>query len=169
MEAIELLLDRSTYRAEFGQSLPIEVGQFTEGRHLTVEVLLGEDQRTIDEVTEDSDELIVIASLEVLPRKVIVLGLGSVGREHIAKDILLTGEILQILIEPYGPVAGGRDLVPFEVEELVGGDILGQDIRPFGTKHSGEDDTVEDDIVLADEVQQAGIFALPPLLPAIGE
>ena len=107
--------------------------------------------------------------MEVLPRKVIVLGFGSIGREHIAKDVLLTREILQILIEPDGPVAGGRDLVPFEVEELISRDILGQDIRPFGTKHRGEDDAVEDDVILTDEVQQAGIFALPPFLPAIGE
>ena len=90
--------------------------------------------------------------MEVLPRKVIVLGLGSVGGEYIAKDVLLTGEILQILIEPYGPVARGRDLIPFEVEELISGDVLWQDVRSFSTKHRREDDTVEDDVVLTNEV-----------------
>ena len=107
--------------------------------------------------------------MEVLPRKVIVLGLGSVGREHIAEDVLLTGEILEVLIEPNSPVARGRDLVSFEVEELISGDILGQDVRTFGTKHRREDDAVEDDVILTDEVKKASIFALPPLLPAIGE
>jgi hypothetical protein len=72
-------------------------------------------------------------------------------------------------MDPDGPVAGGGDLVALEVQELVGGDVLREDIVAVGLQHGREHDAVEHDVVLADEVDQAGLRVLPPLLPALRE
>ena len=68
-------------------------------------------------------------------------------------------------MQPHSPVAGGADFVALKVEELVGRNILGKDIATVSLEHRGEDDAMEDDIVLADKVYQLGIAVLPPLLP----
>ena len=60
---------------------------------------------TVDEITEDGYELTVVARLEILPREVVILGLRSIGCEDITKHILLAGELLEILVKPYGPSA----------------------------------------------------------------
>ena len=169
MEVVQLTLDGGTDGRELCEGLAVEVGQRTESGNLPVEVLRGEDESTVHEVTEDSYQLIVVACLEVTPREVVVLRLGGIGREDVAQDVLLTGQILEVLIEPDGPVAARGDLVALEIEELIGGDVLGEDVGAFGTEHRREDDAVEDDVVLADEVQEARVFALPPLLPAVGQ
>ncbi len=68
-------------------------------------------------------------------------------------------------MQPYGPVAGGGDLVALEVEEFVGRHVVGEDVRALGLEHRGEDDAVEDDVVLADEVDHAGVRVFPVLFP----
>ena len=124
----------------------------------------------VDEVAEDGHQLAVVALLEVLPAEVVVLGLGGVGREHVAQHVLLAREVLQVLVRPHGPAARGRDLVAFEVEELVGGNVVREDEAvAVGLQHRREHDAVEDDVVLADEVDQPGVRRLPPLLPAVGQ
>ena len=62
---------------ELCEGLSVEVGQLAEGRYLPVEVLRGEDEGAVHEVTEDSYQLIVVACLEVTPREVVVLRLGA--------------------------------------------------------------------------------------------
>ena len=96
-------------------------------------------------VAVDGHELGVVAGLEVLPGKIVVLGLGSVGAEHVAQYVLLAGKVPQVLVEPDGPVAGGGELVALEVEELVGGHVVREDVAvAVGLEHAGEDDAVED-------------------------
>ena len=68
-------------------------------------------------------------------------------------------------MEPHGPVARGGDLVVFQIQELVGRHVVGQDIAAVGLEHGGEDDAVEHDIVLADEVHETCLGIFPPLLP----
>ena len=68
-------------------------------------------------------------------------------------------------MEPDGPVARRGDLVVLQIEKLVGGHVVGQDIASVGLEHGGEDEAVEDDIVLADEVDEARLRVLPPFLP----
>ena len=87
---------------------------------------MGEHHGAVHEVAEDRHQLAVVALLEVSPCEVVVLGLGGVGGEHVAEHILLALEVAQVLVEPDGPVARGRDLVAFEVEELVGGYVVGK-------------------------------------------
>ncbi len=80
------------------------------------------------------------------------------------------GEILQVFVEPDGPVARGRDLVALEVQEFIGRDVLGQDEAvAIGLEHRGEHDAVEHDVVFADEMDHPRVFALPPFLPAVGQ
>ena len=68
-------------------------------------------------------------------------------------------------MQPYGPVARGRNLVAFEVQELVGRHVFGQDIVAVGLEHRREDDAVEDDVVLADKVDHLGVLRLPITFP----
>ena len=86
-----------------GEYLPVLIRQIGSG-YLTVKVLPREHHRAIDEVAEDGHQLAVVAGLEVFPREVVVLSLRSVGSQYIAQDILLAGEVLEVLIEPDGPV-----------------------------------------------------------------
>ena len=72
-------------------------------------------------------------------------------------------------MQPDGPVAAGRNLVALEVEELVGRHIVRQLIGALGHEHSGENEAVEHDVVLANEVDDAGVLVLPVLFPVIGQ
>ena len=124
-----------------------------------------EHQGAVHEVAVYGHQFIVVARLEVAPGEVVVLGLGCIGREHVAQYVLLAGKVHEVLVEPNGPVARGRYLVVFEVEELVARHVVGHNIAAVCLHHGGEDDAVEHDVVLADEVQQACVLILPPLLP----
>ena len=84
MEVVQLTLDGGADGRELCEGLAVEVGQRTESGNLPVEVLRGEDEGTVHEVTEDSYQLIVVACLEVTPREVVVLRLGGIGREDVA-------------------------------------------------------------------------------------
>ena len=166
MERVEQTHQLSLYGLELMERSTIVVIHLATFGHDTVEVFTRQHECTVDEVAEDGNQLVVVAGLEVFPGKVIVLRLGRVGGKHIAEHILLARQIVEILVEPYGTVLRRRDLVALEVQELVSRHIVRQDERPFGTEHSRKDDAVEDDVVLADEVQHTRLWILPPCLPA---
>lgn len=164
-EVVEELLHLGLHADELLDGLMIIVGPFPTLGYTPLEVLLGKDEGAIDEVAIDSHQLVVVTSLKVLPREVVILGLGSIGGEHVAQHILLAGELLKVLVEPYGPVVGGGNLVILKVEEFVGGHIVGQDETALGLQHGGEYDAVEHDVVLANEVDETCRGVLPPSLP----
>ena len=159
--ALQLCLDLLQLR----NGLLIIVGQLATSGNYTVIILLREDQGAVDEVTQDSHQLRVVTCLEVLPSEVVILRLGGICTQYVTKYILLSGELLQILMQPDGPVARGRNLVAFEVQELVRGDIFGQDVVAMRLQHRGEYDAVEDDIILTDEVDELRLLIFPILLP----
>ena len=163
--ALDVLLQSLADAGHLGQRLAVVVGQLACRGHNAVVVLLREHQRAVHEVAEDRHQLVVVASLEVLPSEVVILGLGGICAQHVAQNVLLTGELIEVLVQPYSPIARGRDLVTFEVQELVCGHVLGQDITAVRLQHRGEHDAVEDDVVLTDEVHHLGILALPIFLP----
>ena len=145
-------------------------GESTGFGHYTVEIFVDKNHGTVHEVAKDGNKLVVVAGLEVAPGEVVVFGLGGIGREDVAENVLLAGEVGQIFVEPHGPVAGGRDLVALKIEEFVGRDIVGQlEVVAVGHEHRRENDAVEHDIVLADEVDHSGLGIFPPLLPAVGQ
>ena len=87
-----------------------------------------QDNGPVHEVSENSHELAVVALLELFPAEIIVLGLRRIGREDISHDILFSREFLQIFVCPYSPILGRRNLVSFEIQELIGRDIVRKDI-----------------------------------------
>ena len=150
---------------ELSDSLLVNLLQFAAGRNHAAPVLLGELESTVYEVTINGNQLRVIALLEILPGKVVVLGLWSVGCQYIAQDILLAWQIYEILVQPYCPVARGRNLIILKIQELIGWYVIRQDIVAVSLQHGREDDAVEHDVVLTDEVNETCLWILPPLLP----
>ena len=142
-----------------------EVGELSQfGNNATV-VLVCQHNRAVDEVAEDGQQLVVVLGLEVAPCEVGILGFRRNGGEHITEGVLLAGELLKVLVQPDGPVAGGRDLVAFEVQELVGGHIFGENVAAFRLQHAGEDDAVEHNVVFPNEMNQLCIRIFPPFFP----
>ena len=107
LEHVEQLFHLRLHVFTFGYGLTVNVGQLATGGHHATPIFLGELQGTVYEVAVDGYELRVVTLLKIFPRKVVVLGFGSVGGEHIAQHVLLSGEVVQILVQPYGPVARG--------------------------------------------------------------
>ena len=68
-------------------------------------------------------------------------------------------------MQPHGPIARSRNLVAFEVQELVGRHVLGQDIVAVGLEHRRKHDAVEHDVVFADKMNHLGVLRLPIPLP----
>ena len=165
LEVIEEGFNTCFHILEVFECLTVIIGEFATGWNLAFEVLLGKFHRTVDEVAEDGNELVVVAGLIVAPGEIVVFCFRCIGCEDIAKHILFAWHIDEIFVEPDGPVARGRNLVTFEVEEFVGRYIVGKDIVAVSLEHSWEDDAVENDVILANEVNKASVFILPPLLP----
>ena len=95
------------------------------GGNLSVEIFVSEHHGAVHEVSENGHKLAVVAGLKVTPCEVVVLCFGSVGCEHVTQHILLSGEVHEILVKPHRPVARSRNLVAFEVQELIGGTLSG--------------------------------------------
>ena len=123
---------------------------------------------TVHKVAKDSHKFIVIASLEIFPGEVVVFRLRSVGCQHIAEHVLLAGELAEIFVEPYSPVARCGNLVVFKVEELVCRDVVGKIVATVCHEHCREDDAMEHDIVFANKVEHTCFRIFPPFFPVLG-
>src|SRR5690606_29540799 len=99
--------------------------------HYSLVVFLGKHHYPVYEIPENRDEFIIVPGLEILPGKVIVFGLWRVRRQGIPEHILHILKILQIFMEPDGPVFRCGKLLPFEVEEFVGRHIYWKYIIPM--------------------------------------
>ena len=162
---LDIGLERTLHGSYFRNCLTVIIIHLSAGRNLAAVIFLRKHQRTVDEISQHSDQLVVVAGLEILPCKVVILGFGGIGTQHIAQYILLSGELLQVFMQPHRPVARGRNLIALEVQELVGRHVLRQYIPPVRLEHRGEDDAVEHDIILADEMHHLGVFRLPVPFP----
>ena len=166
MIPVKILLHSGLKRRYLGQGSPVNVKKLSSGRNLSSEIFVGQHHGAVHEISEYGHELAVVACLEIFPWEVIVLGFRCIGGQHITENILFSRELLQIFMRPHGPVARGRDFVPLQIEELVGRNILRKYITvTICLEHGREDDAMEDDVVLADEMHQLRILALPPFLP----
>ena len=168
-EHIEVFFQSFLYVHKFLNGCLVVIAQLAKRRHFSIEIFVCKDDSTVDKVTENSHQFVVVASLKIFPSEVVVLGFGRIGSEHIAQNILLAGEIHQIFVQPNSPVARGRNLVVFEVQKFVAGHIVGQDVAAFGLQHSGENDAMENDIVFSDKMNQTGFGIFPPFFPRIGQ
>ena len=105
LECVKQCLHLLLHVLEFLDGSAVNVLQFATFGHDAVEVFLGQLECTVDEVAVNSHQFVVVAVLEILPCEVVVLGLRSVGCEHIAQHVLLAGEVNEVFVEPYSPVA----------------------------------------------------------------
>ncbi len=97
---------------------------------------MGQHDGAIDKIAEYGHQLTVVASLEILPAEIIVLGLRSVGREDIPDDILFAREIAEILVGPYRPVAEVEILSPSRLRNSLAGTLSGRNVAvAVGLEH----------------------------------
>ncbi|GBD19550.1 hypothetical protein HRbin27_02057 [bacterium HR27] len=126
----------------------IEVAGF---RHATLEAVLHERQDTMDEIPPRRQELVVVAFHEPLPGELAVARLRRNASEVVAQRIRRVPR--EKVRNPDSPIAAGRELLPFEVQELVRRDVVGQVERlVIAHEFSRPDDGMERDIVLTDEI-----------------
>lgn len=170
MECVKFLTHTLLYVKNFSKQSLIYRLQSAGSGHSALEILVGEHHGAVHEITKNCNKLIIVTCLKITPCKVIVLGLGSIGCQYIAQHILLAGEIHQILMEPYGPVARSGNLVTLKVEELIGRHIVRQLVSvAIGHEHGREHDTVKHNIVLAYKIDYTTFGTFPPLLPCVGQ
>ena len=105
LEYVQKFFHLSLYICKFFQCFLVVVCQFTAGRHFAVKIFVGQYQGTIHKVTVNGYQFIVVACLEIFPCKVVVFGFRSVGSQYVTQYVLFAGEILQVFMQPYSPVA----------------------------------------------------------------
>ena len=104
MEAFESLGEACGGSGRLGLHGAVGVAELACSGNGAVEILACQNHCAVDEVAENGDKLVVVARLEVGPGEVIVFGLGSVGGQNVAQNILLAGEIGEIFVKPHSPV-----------------------------------------------------------------
>ena len=136
VESLNVLLKSLLARNNLCKSLAVHSLRLEVSRDSATEVLLSQDNSPVNEVTEDSHKLAVVTLLEILPGKVIILSLRSIGAKNVTQHILLTGELLKILVKPNSPVTGSRNLIALKVQELVGRNIVRKNVTiAVGLQH----------------------------------
>ena len=70
-------------------------------------------------------------------------------------------------MQPNGPAPGCRQLLTLQIQELIGGDLIGQDKVAVRVEHGRKHQTVKDDVVLSNEMDQARRLFLPVFLPSL--
>ena len=128
MEGLYILFKSLLARQDIGKCLAVNIFRLKILWNFAAKILLRKHNGAVHKVTEYSNQLRVVTLLEILPGKVVILGLRSICAQHITQHILLAGEILQVLIQPYSPVAGSRDLLTLKIQELVGRHIVRKNI-----------------------------------------
>jgi len=102
---LDIGLERTLHGSYLRNCLTVIIIHLSAGRNFSAVIFLRKHQRTVDEISQHSDQLVVVAGLEILPYKVVILGFGGIGTQHIAQYVLLSGELLQVFMQPYRPVA----------------------------------------------------------------
>ena len=112
-ESVEQTLHFSLHTAEFLDGGTVAFCEFSTSWHFAFVVLLRELERTIHKVAINGHEFVVVARLKIRPREIVVLRFRRIGSEHIAQNVLFSGKILEIFVQPHRPVARGGDFVVF--------------------------------------------------------
>ena len=86
MIGIEVALERGLQLGDGGESLAVDIQKLSASRHPAFEILVRQNDCTVDEIAEDRHQLAVVAGLEVLPAEIVVLGLRSVGGTSSAEN-----------------------------------------------------------------------------------
>ena len=137
------------------------------GRHRAVIVLAGEHQHAVHEVAQDVGQLVVDLVPKVAPSEFAVFLFRHDGREDVTHGVAAFGEVLEIVCHPDRPVPRRADFVALEVHELVGRHVGWEVVAPVFLEQDGEDDAVENDVVLANEMEEVRRRVLPPVAPVL--
>ncbi len=116
-------------------------------------------------ITKYGNEFTIVAVLEIFPGKIIVFCFGHIGTKNITQYIFATGKVFYIFMRPNGPVPGSGNFITFNIQEFVSRNIVGQDKIAVRFQHSREYDTMENDIVFTNEMDQLCIILAPVVSP----
>ena len=152
---------------EFGNHVFIRLVKFSPCRNLAFEIFMRKHHAAVYEISVYGNQLVIVAGLEIFPSKVVVFGFRGVSRKHIPQHVLFAFKIPQIFVQPYRPISRRGYFIALQVQELVCRHVVGQDIRPFRFKHGRKYYAVENDVVLANEMDKTGVLVLPPFFPII--
>ena len=123
-------------------------------------------ERAVDEVPPVGEQLVVVPAHELVPREVRVLGLRSRGREVVPQRVGVVAR--EKVAHPDGDVAARRRLASLHGEEFARHDVVRElQVVAVAEEHRRPDHRVEDDVVLAHEVEVARVVVLPPLAPRV--
>ena len=156
---VQAALRRRQQRLRFGVQLA-RIGDFP------AEVARDHAQNAVNQIAVGGDELIVVSADEIRPVEFGIAGFGHVGGERVADGIHVV--TLQNVGNPHRPVAACGNLVAFNVQVLVGGNVVRQVQPAVSHEHGGPDDGVEGYVVFAHEVVGARVRVLPEIAPAVG-
>ncbi len=124
-------------RIQLFDNVPLQIvhGIFMQRRYLSLAMFVHQHQCPIDKISEDTGQFTVIGFLESLPGEFAVLRLRRNGRQiitqtvhQLAASVIFFDEVVDIVLHVQLPVAAGAHFIPLQVHELVGGDIVRQDI-----------------------------------------
>ncbi len=123
-------------------------------------------ERAVDEVPPVREQLVVVAAHELVPREVGVLRLRPAGGEVVAERVGVVAA--EEVAHPDGDVPARRRLLALHRQVFARDDVVRQlQVVAVADEHRGPDDGVEDDVVLAHEVEVARVGVLPPLAPRL--
>ena len=136
------------------------------GRHPAVKIFVGKGKGTVDKITENIRQFIIMPRLKIFPRKIHIARFGHIACQYVAQRIRM--EFFQIVIEPDRVIAAGGQFVAFEIEKFVGRHIIRQYVLAVRHKHGRENDAVKYNIIFSDEMDKTGFFVLPVRFPPFG-
>ena len=132
---------------------------------------MGKGKRPVHKIAEDVRQLVVVLRLKIPPGEVGIPVFrqcsGQIVAERIGREFIQ--EVLHV--DPPAPALG--EFLSFEVEKLVRRNILRKNELLFpavvpGHEHRGENDGMENDIVLPDKRNVLCGRVEPVLLPGVG-
>ena len=133
-------------------------------RNGAVVIAVGEGEDTVHQVAVGRHQLIVIPAYELAPGKIGVPRFGHVYREQVAQWVGVIS--IQVIQQPYRPVATGGKLPTFDGQELVGRYVVRQvQVMAVAEQYRRPDKRVKRYVVLADEIVALNFAILPEITP----
>ena len=133
-------------------------------RNPVLEILFREGKAAVDQIPQYIRQFTVVVRLEIFPSEIRVLAFRCVRFKVIAQRIRWKN--LEIFIDPDSPVPACGQLFTFDIEKLIRRYLIRENEITMPHKGGGPDNGVKNNIVLADEMDQAGFGIAPVIAPA---
>src|SRR3989344_2458218 len=119
---------------------------FPYGRNHSLSMLIDKDQDPIDKITKLSKKLAITSHLKIFPAKFRVRRFRSISSNRIAS--LISSVLFEKIFEVNIPTIRLRKLSTFQIQKLIGRDLVWQNIRfILPHQHSGEKHSMERKVV----------------------